>query len=123
VKKRKGTVLAIFGIIFSVLAGLALFVYGKTFYDVSKDMVYFAEHEDQIIEDYERDGTIPKRFDKYRDSKYDDVWGEGNTFDDFFDEFVKRRKEENRGGTYSYTYTYGEDSSDLALGFQPALLV
>ena len=123
VKKRKGTVLAIFGIIFSLLASVALIAYGKTFYDVSKDMVYFAEHEEQIIEDYDRDGTIPHRFDKYRDHKYDDVWGEGNTFDDFFDEFVKRRKEENNGTSRTYTYTYDEDSSDLALGFQPALLV
>ncbi len=122
VKKRKGTVLAIFGIILSLLAGTAFVVYGKTAYDFGSDIIYFAENEDQIIEDYERDGTIPDRFEKYRSSKYDKTWKDNGfkDFDDFFGQFIEERKRENSS---SGSYSYSGSSNDLALGFQPALLV
>jgi hypothetical protein len=127
VKKRKGTAFAIIGLIIALISG-ALFAYRgvmvyRFFSDgVWSDFVYFAENEEQIIEDYERDGTIPDRYDKYRSPKYDKIWKDSGfeDFDDFFDQFIKQRKAEGNG---SGSYSTGKSSTDLALGFQPALLV
>ena len=127
VKKRKGTAFAIIGLIIALISG-ALFAYRgvmvyRFFSDgVWSDFVYFAENEEQIIEDYERDGTIPDRYDKYRSPKYDKIWKDSGfeDFDDFFDQFIKQRKAEGNG---TGSYSTGKSSTDLALGFQPELLV
>lgn len=124
VKKKGGKVFAILGIVFSLIAGLAFVYYGKIVMDVMPDFVYFAENQDEIIADYDRDGTIPDRFDKYRAHKYDKYWEEEgfDSFDEFFDQFIKEYKRKNNINT-EYDYNSGNGYSDLALGFQPALIL
>lgn len=123
-KKKGGKVFAILGIVFSLIAGLAFVYYGKIVMDVMPDFVYFAEHQDEIIADYDRDGTIPDRFDKYRDPKYDKYWERDgfDSFDDFFEQFIEEYKRKNNINT-GYEHSSGSGYSDLALGFQPALVL
>ena len=124
VREKGGKVFAILGIVFSLIAGLAFVYYGKIVMDVMPDFVYFAENQDEIIADYDRDGTIPDRFDKYRAHKYDKYWEEEgfDSFDEFFDQFIKEYKRKNNINT-EYDYNSGNGYSDLALGFQPALIL
>ena len=103
VGKRKGTAFAVIGIIVSVIS-LIFFAYvGFLFYKIGPDLVYFAEHSTQIIEEYDRDGTIPERFEKYKDPKYDKYWNRMgyDSFDEVFAEFIKNQKK-NRNENPSY---------------------
>lgn len=105
VGKRKGKGFAIAGIIISVISGIFFAYYGYIFYKVGPDFIYFAENSTQIIEEYDRDGTIPERFEKYRDPKYDKYWDRMgyDSFDEFFDRFIKDQKRKNESGvTYDY---------------------
>ncbi|WP_037291218.1 hypothetical protein, partial [Ruminococcus flavefaciens] len=126
VKKRKGTAFAIIGIIISLLSGLAFAYYGFFIYKIMPDVMYFAEHQEQIIEDYDRDGTIPERYEKYRDPKFNKYWKQYNcdSFDEFFEkEFINKYRTKPRSDN-AYTSTHGSGhTNDLSLGFRPALII
>ncbi len=105
VGKRKGTAFAVIGVIVSVIS-MIFFVYiGFLIYKIGPDLVYFAEHSTQIIEEYDRDGTIPEQYEKYRDPKYDKYWKRMgyDSFDELFAEFIKnQKKNQNNGRSYYY---------------------
>ncbi|SEH39268.1 hypothetical protein SAMN02910265_00311 [Ruminococcus flavefaciens] len=105
VGKRKGTAFAVIGVIVSVIS-LIFFVYiGFLVYKIGPDLVYFSEHSTQIIEEYDRDGTIPEQYEKYRDPKYDKYWNRMgyDSFDELFAEFIKnQKKNQNSGRSYYY---------------------
>lgn len=96
--KRKGTAFAVIGLVVSLISGLLFAYYGYIFYKLSPDLRYFAENRTQIVEEYEKDGTIPERFEKYNDPKYDRYWERMGfkSFDEFFAYFIK-----SQGGTSS----------------------
>ena len=93
--KRKGTGMAVASIIISVISGIFFVYYGYIVYKVTPDFMYYVDHQNQIIEEFDRDGTIPERFEKYRDPKYDKYWDRigYDSFDEFFAAFIKNQKE------------------------------
>ena len=127
VGKRKGTVFAVIGLILSLLSGLLFAYYGFIVYKIMPDFVYFSEHQEQIIDDYDRDGTIPERFEKYRDPKYDKYWERMgyDSFDEFFAKFIEEQKKgmNSVSSSSSSSSRRSSDGSDLALGFVPALII
>lgn len=115
VKKCKGTAFAVIGLIVSVIS-LAIFAYyGIIVYKVTPDFMYFTANSNSIIADYDRDGTIPERFEKYRDPKYDKYWKRSGykSFDDFFEAFIKSYRTGNANSGSSYNYS-GNDNEDSA---------
>ena len=119
VGKRKGTGFAITAIILSVLAGLLFAYYGFIVYKIMPDYMYFIANADQIVEEYESDGTIPERYEKYRDPKYDKYWKRSgyDSFDAFFENFIKSYK----SGVNSAAGGSSSSSSDDNHGDQLAL--
>jgi len=121
-QKRKGKGFAIAGIILSVLAGLFFAYYGFILYKVMPDAMYFVENQQQITEDYDRDGTIPERFEKYRDPKYDKYWERNGykDFDEFFGKEIIEKQRSNLSGSSSTSSRKSSGSTDdLALSFVP----
>lgn len=124
--KRKGTAFAVIGLVLALLSGIVFAYYGFIMYKVFPDFVYFAENQNQIISEYEEKGTIPERFEKYRDPKYDKYWNRMgyDSFDEFFAKFIEDQK---RNSNYSSSSSSSErrssSDSDLSLGFVPSLMV
>lgn len=109
--RRNGKAFAIFGIVLSLISA---FIFGFYVYICAKilpDVIYFMENDSTIIEEFERDGTIPEKFEKYRDPKFDRYWKRGGyaDFDDFFSDYIKRYKSQNR---YNYGSDYGRSGSE-----------
>lgn len=123
--KRKGTAFAIIGLVLSLLSGLIFGYYGFIVYKVFPDFMYFAENQQQLIDEYEKTGEIPERFEKYTDPKYDRYWKEMgyDSFEAFYAAFIKQQKEatENASSSSRSSSSYG--NTDLAIGFQPALMI
>ena len=111
VGKRKGKAFAITAIVLSLLAGLLFAYYGYILYKVAPDYYYFIMNANQIVEDYEEDGTIPERFEKYRDPKYDKYWKRSgyDSFDEFFEKFI----ESFNAGVNSSSGSYSNNSSSF----------
>ena len=121
-QKRKGKGFAIAGIILSVLAGLFFAYYGFILYNVMPDAMYFVENQQQITEDYDRDGTIPERFEKYRDPKYDKYWERNGykDFDEFFGKEIIEKQRSNLSGSSSTSSRKSSGSTEeAALSFVP----
>ncbi|MBO7472837.1 MAG: DUF4190 domain-containing protein [Ruminococcus sp.] len=118
--KRKGKVFAIIGMIISVLS-LAFFAYfGFIIYKIVPDMVYFVNNSTQIIEEYDRDGSIPEQFEKYRDPKYDKYWDKMGykSFDDYFaNEWIEKYRVQSTGSSYSSAGNSASLSSGFALAY------
>ena len=102
VGKRRGKGFAIAGIVISVISAIFFAYYGYIVYKIAPDFVYFAENQNQIIEEYDRDGTIPERFEKYRDPKYDKYWDRMgyDSFDEFFAKFIEDQKKNRNNEEY-----------------------
>lgn len=102
--KRRGKGFAIAAIVISVISAIFFVYYGYIVYKVTPDFIYFAENQNQIIEEYDRDGSIPERFEKYRDPKYDKYWDRMgyDSFDEFFDKMIKEQKKNREESEQSY---------------------
>ena len=118
--KRKGKGFAITAIILSVLAGLLFAYYGFIAYKLGPDYMYFVTNADQIVSDYDEDGTIPERFEKYRDPKYDKYWERNGckSFDEFFGKFVESYKKGNSIGSASSSSSNDDSSGKDQLALQ-----
>lgn len=105
VKKQGGKGLSIAGIVMSVISIIIITVASVQFSKFYPDIEYFVEHDKQIIAEYDEDGTIPERYNKYRDPKYDDLWESMGVkdFDGFFDQWVKNYKQNMNTSTSSDT--------------------
>lgn len=124
--KRKGTAFAVIGLILALIAGIFFAYFGYITYKIFPDFVYFADHEEQIISEYDADGTIPERFEKYRQPKYDKYWERMgyDSFDEFFAKFIEEQKRNsNYSGSSSSSDRKSGSNSDLSLGFVPALML
>lgn len=127
VGKRKGTAFAIIGLVLALLSGIIFGYYGYIAYKVFPDLIYFSENQEELIDEYEKTGEIPERFEKYTDPKYDRYWknmGYGS-FEEFYAAFIKQQKEatENASSSYSSSRSRSYSDTDLAMGLAPALLI
>jgi len=90
--KRKGgkkgmiTAAVIISVISAIIFGILVYAFVKVY----PDLKYMSIHGEEIVREYDINGTIPERFDKYRASKYDDLWDAMgyDDFDEFFDKVV-----------------------------------
>ena len=124
VGKRKGKGFAITAIILSVIAGLLFAYYGFIMYKVGPDYMYFVANANQIVEDYDEDGTIPERFEKYRDPKYDKYWQRNgcDSFDEFFGKFIESYKSGanfSSGSSSSSGSSKDDEKDKLSLQYIP----
>jgi hypothetical protein len=111
-KKQGGKGLAITGIVLSALSLIFSIYAAVQFSKFMPDLEYFVENDTAIIAAYEEDGTIPDRYDKYRDSKYDSLWEASGckNFDEFFGEFVENYKK-NSGKSFSSSSSKSDEKN------------
>ena len=66
----------------------SIIVYGIV--KIYPDLKYISNPGEDIVREYDINGTIPERFDKYRDSKYDEFWDimGYDDFDEFFENVI-----------------------------------
>ncbi|MBP5578363.1 MAG: DUF4190 domain-containing protein [Ruminococcus sp.] len=119
--RRKGAVFAVIGIIISLVSAVFFAFAGYIFYKITPDFIYFLNNAPQIIEEYDRDGSIPEQYEKYRDPKYDKYWERFgyNSFDEFF---AKEFIEKNRAQVKEYSSSDTGTSASISSGFAPALI-
>ena len=124
--RRKGTVFAVFGLVISLISGLIFGFYGYIAYKLTPDIIYFSEHSTELREQYEKDGTIPERFQKYREAKYTKYWKRMGY--DSFDDLYRAIMNDNSRIEYSSTPRRSEDrnrgsQNNLALGYAQHLVI
>lgn len=93
---RGGKAMAITSIVISVISAIFLIFNIAIAAKFYPDIMYFAQHDEQIIAEYEATGKIPERYEKYRDSKYDKYWASMGleSFDEFFADFIEEYKKD-----------------------------
>ena len=101
-----------------VVSSVALVLWGSTFLMFGKfypDMRYFLLHADEIVEQYDKDGSMPERFEKYHDEKYQKYWYifDCDDFDELYGKIIKSYKEamNKENGTSTEKTPRNEDSS------------
>jgi hypothetical protein len=93
-RKNGGKVMAIVSIVIAVISALIFAMYVVIIVKLVPDIQYFADHDKEIVAEYELTGEAPEHFDKYRDSKYDSLWKSMgyDDFDDFFGMIIEEYK-------------------------------
>lgn len=90
--KRKGGKkgMAAAAIIISVISAILFSIIVYSIVKIYPDLKYISDHGEDIVREYDINGTIPERFDKYRDSKYDEFWNAMgyDDFDEFFENII-----------------------------------
>lgn len=135
-RKNGGKVMAIVSIVIAIISALIFALYIVIIVKLVPDIKYFAEHDKEIVAEYELTGEAPDYFDKYRASKYDSLWKNMgyDDFDDFFgmiiDEYKKsmtkedpdyfgksktKKKIKKSETTTETTTEYKRDSEDLVV--------
>ena len=91
----EGRALAIISIIITIISSVLFAFYIAIVVKIAPDIKYFAEHDKEIVANYEENGEIPERYQKYQDKKYDKIWSRMgyDDFDDFFGDIVKGYRE------------------------------
>ena len=97
--KRSGKGWAIASIVVSSVSAFLFCTAAAVVVRIYPDFRYFADNHRQIIEDYERDGTIPERFSKYDRPSFSKYW-KSMGFDDFGEFF----------GWFIHQYDFGDSS-------------
>ena len=105
-KKHTGKGFAITAIVVSTISLMIFLSAAAVVARIYPDFKYFAENQQQIVEDYKRDGTIPEQFSKYESPRFDKYWNAMgyDDFSGFFGWFIKEY-ERMSGQTYSGTTT------------------
>lgn len=125
---RKGgkTGMAVAAVIISIISAILFGLILTVFVKIYPDLKYISNHGEEIVREYDINGTIPERFDKYRDSKYDNVWDAMgyDDFDEFFDKVIIEgyRKSVLKGKKYDEDDSHEkptEPSSDTETTTQP----
>ena len=96
VGKRSGKGLAIASIVISVISACIFISVTAVVVKLYPDMKYFVENEQQIVEQYEEDGTIPERYKKYDTPRFQKYWKAMgcDDFEEFFGLFIQMYSKE-----------------------------
>jgi len=89
VKRKSGNkVLYIISIAASAISTLIFAAYVYYAVNIWPEAKYFMDNRTQIMDEYERTGRIPERFEKFNESKYTPLWHllGFESFDDLFDD-------------------------------------
>ena len=89
VKRKSGNkVLYIISIAASAISTLIFAAYVYYAVNIWPEAKYFMDNRTQIMDEYERTGRIPERFEKFNESKYTPLWHllGFKSFDDLFDD-------------------------------------
>jgi len=95
-RKNGGKAMAIISMIIAIISAAIFAFYVVLIVKLVPDIKYFADHDKEIVAEYERTGEAPEHFDKYKASKYDKLWESMgyDDFDDFFGYIVEEYKKE-----------------------------
>jgi len=95
-RKNGGKAMAIVSIVIAIISAAIFAVYVAIIVKIVPDIKYFAEHDKEIVAEYEETGMAPDHYSKYRDKKYDKLWENMgyDDFDSFFGYIVKEYKKE-----------------------------
>lgn len=95
-KHRGGKAMSIIAIVVSCISAVIFSFYVVIVVKIAKEVIYYDNNRDAIIDEYKETGKPPAHYDKYRSSKYNWVWraSEYYDFDDFFDAFMRSEIEE-----------------------------
>ena len=122
-KKFGGKGFAIAGIIISLISTFVFCSAIAVCVKLYPDFRYFAVHEQQIIEEYHENGTIPEQFEKYNAPRYNKYWTAFGCkdFNEFFgkiiDNFASETDEASSDRSYDgYDGYDGEYDDELDLG-------
>ena len=87
---RRGKAFAIISIVVSVLSSVVFGFYVMFYVKIMPDIVYFSNHYQEIVDEYNATGEIPEKFEKYEDPKFDKYWSAMgyDDFDAFFADFI-----------------------------------
>ncbi|NLT10635.1 MAG: hypothetical protein GXY08_14225 [Ruminococcus sp.] len=91
-RKKKGSkVFSYIAIGASVLSALIFSLYIYYAVNIWPEAKYFWNNRTQIVDEYNRTGEIPERFDKFREGKYSPLWRMlgFRSFDAFFDDVAE----------------------------------
>ena len=85
-----GKPMAIIALVVSIISAAIFAFYVAIAVKLAPEIRYFADNGREIVENYDRYGEIPERYEKFRDSKYDRLWDEMgyDDFDEFFSDIV-----------------------------------
>lgn len=108
---RKGgkTGMAVAAVIISAISAIIFGIFIAIFVKIYPDLKYISNHGEELVREYDINGTIPERFDKYRASKYDEFW-DTMGYDDF-DEFYEKVIIESYRKSVLKGKKYDEDDS------------
>lgn len=109
VTHRGGKAFAIISIVISVIASVIFAFYVALVVKLTPDLMYFVNHEEQIISEFNETGEVPEYFKKYEEPKFDKYWSAFgyDNFNGFFKDFIEGYRsgqfevttEENNGVT------------------------
>lgn len=104
-KKMGGKPFSIIAIVVSSLSTILFIFYMAIIVKIYPDMKYLTDNFNSISSEYEKTGTIPEYYDKYRDPKYDDYWKQlgVDSFDEFFEYVMKQFDVTYKNGTVNST--------------------
>ena len=105
-----GKPITIIAILISLISALIFAFYVAIAVKLTPDIKYFAENDREIIENYDKYGEIPERYEKYRESKYNRLWKHlgYDDFDEFFAAIVDGYRD-NVIHEKKYAYVGGGD--------------
>lgn len=85
-----GKPMALIAVVVSVISAVLFAFYVAIAVKLAPDIKYFADNGREIVENYDKYGEIPERYEKFRESKYDRLWDEMgyDDFDEFFSDVV-----------------------------------
>ena len=122
-KKFGGKGFAIAAIIISLISTFVFCSAIAVCVKLYPDFRYFALHEQQIIEEYHENGTIPEQFEKYNAPRYNKYWTAFGCkdFNEFFgkiiDNFASETDESSSDRSYDgYDGNDGEYDDEFDLG-------
>ena len=109
--KGQGKILAVLSIIISAVSAIICTLFAYILINAVPDFKYFIKNDNEIVSNYLENGTIPGRFSKYKNSKYDKYWEINgyDDFEDFFDDFVRHKYPEHND---DFDYDENDDSED-----------
>ena len=94
VKHQGGKGFAVTGIIISAVSLIIFSVFTALFVKIYPDMEYFIQNDTAIISEFEENGEIPEKFEKYKAPEYDKYWRAfGGDFEGFFEYFIEVYKQ------------------------------
>jgi len=114
-KHGRGKGFAVAGMIISVISACICAFYIAFIVQIYPDIKYFMENDTQIVTEFVEEGTIPDRYKKYLDPKFDKYWKSAgfDSFNEIFGKFIEGYLGQPTESRKTQPYTdYYEDETE-----------